>query len=132
MSADNGIYILEYSDGYRVIHRSAIDNLYWHFSKGGMFNELNPCEVLASYGKEEEFKTLHGVLNKAREIYDDLDICEYGIQFITDFKGVNWYQITLMARGYAETELKAIEKESRQDIWQDEKRNLEMILQNRI
>jgi hypothetical protein len=30
MSADNGIYILQTKDGYRVAHLQAIDNIYWH------------------------------------------------------------------------------------------------------
>lgn len=33
MSADNGIYILKTKDGYRVAHRQAIDNLYYHPQK---------------------------------------------------------------------------------------------------
>jgi hypothetical protein len=31
MSADNGIYILETKDEFRVIHAQAIENIYWHF-----------------------------------------------------------------------------------------------------
>ncbi len=30
MSSDNGIYILQSLDGYRVIEAGAIENLYWH------------------------------------------------------------------------------------------------------
>lgn len=29
MSADNGIYILESKDGFRVLHAQAIENMYW-------------------------------------------------------------------------------------------------------
>lgn len=29
MSADNGIYILQTKDGYRVVHAQGIDNIYW-------------------------------------------------------------------------------------------------------
>lgn len=30
MSADNGIYVVQFKDGYRVEHLQAIDNIYWH------------------------------------------------------------------------------------------------------
>lgn len=30
MSADNGIYLLQTLDGWRVAHLQAIDNIYWH------------------------------------------------------------------------------------------------------
>ena len=30
MSADNGIYIHKFRDGWRVVHTQAIDNIYWH------------------------------------------------------------------------------------------------------
>ncbi|MGD2071862.1 MAG: hypothetical protein PVG65_00025 [Candidatus Thorarchaeota archaeon] len=32
MSADNGIYVLESKDGYRVKHTQAIENLYWWYT----------------------------------------------------------------------------------------------------
>lgn len=32
MSADNGIYILQSLDGYRIIEASAIENLHWWYS----------------------------------------------------------------------------------------------------
>lgn len=31
MSADNGIYLLQTKDGYRVAHLQAIDNIYWWY-----------------------------------------------------------------------------------------------------
>ena len=30
MSADNGIYILQTKDGFRVAHIQAVDNMWWH------------------------------------------------------------------------------------------------------
>ena len=34
MSADNGIYVAQFPDGYRVIHAQAIDNLWWNDESG--------------------------------------------------------------------------------------------------
>lgn len=30
MSADNGVYIAEFNEGFKVVHAQAIDNIYYH------------------------------------------------------------------------------------------------------
>ena len=71
MIADNGIYILQSLDGYRVIEAGAIENLYWWY---------NCCDTpnVISDKYHGENNLLHdqckncGTLNPESELRDDL------------------------------------------------------------
>jgi len=111
MSADNGIYILQAKDGFRVTEASAIDNLNWWWNderlydekyvkeqeengvknpykgKGKSKNKLNPREIARYFGKADVFKTREEAMNKAIEMYDTImrsnfPVLEYGISFV--------------------------------------------------
>lgn len=111
MSADNGIYILEAKDGFRVIHTQAIDNLYWWWNDERLYdddwvekqkekgiinpyrgmgeskNELNPKEIYRYFRNSEVFKTKEEAFHEADRKYQeimksDCPIIEYGISFI--------------------------------------------------
>jgi hypothetical protein len=111
MSADNGIYILESKDGFRVIHAQAIENLYWWWKderlyddkwveaqkKAGVENpykgmgeskdKLNPKELVRYFGKCEVFDTKQQALDEAQKKYNEImksefPVIEYGISFI--------------------------------------------------
>lgn len=86
MSADNGIYIAKFPDGFRVIHAQAIENINY-------FPE----------GSEEYFKTLKRYFEKAEVIptkdeaillghkmaedimNSDFPILEYGVSYIGEY-----------------------------------------------
>lgn len=115
MSADNGIYILESEDGFRVIHAQSIDNLHWWWTderlyddawvkaeqkkgnknpyegKGKSRDELNPRELIDYFGDCEVFKTKEEAFIEACKIYDeimasDFPVIEYGIQFVSGWE----------------------------------------------
>jgi len=81
MSADNGIYILQTIDGFRVVHVQAIENIY----DGDGFN----LEAVAEYfGRSNILKNEVEAWEEAQILYDEImndDYCpiiEYGVQFI--------------------------------------------------
>jgi hypothetical protein len=112
MSADNGVYILQTSspDGngfeYRVAHLQAVDNVYAkrcqiHGSDLRLGNDGRQgcvqcqdasCEegdekdAIANaremWARSQVYVNELDALQKARAIYDNLDICEYGISFV--------------------------------------------------
>lgn len=90
MSADNGIYILQAKDGYRVVHAQAIENLWWwddmHHDR-----KLNPKFIFDYFGNSQLFKTSQEALSYAQSLYDDImdsgmSYIEYGIQLITGWE----------------------------------------------
>lgn len=111
MSADDGIYILQAKDGFRVIHAQAIDNLYWwwdderlyddewvkseeargvenpYYGKGGSSRELNPRFIYNYFKDSKVFKTRNEALDEVDRIYlkimkSDVPFTEYGVSFI--------------------------------------------------
>jgi len=87
MSADNGIYILESKDGFRVTEGQAIENLWWWDEDAASRDELNPKYLIRYFGKCKVHKTSTEAMEEAKEMYDnimqsDFPILEYGISFI--------------------------------------------------
>lgn len=84
MSADNGIYILESKDGFRVIHSQAIENIYFWETMPG--EKLNPKYLKQYFGEAKVFKTRDEAWLEARRIYDEIMgegfPLEYGINII--------------------------------------------------
>jgi len=75
MSADNGIYIHKFRDGYKVIHAQCIENIYWKRGK----NKYN-YRVLKEYFKESPlFNELKKALDYADKLYEKAGWTEYGI-----------------------------------------------------
>lgn len=88
MSADNGIYIAKFPDGYRVSYASAIENIDYYPEKSE-----NRKKVLKEYfGDSKVYETEIDALAEAREIeksfLDDEDFCylEYGICFLGEYE----------------------------------------------
>jgi len=109
MSADNGIYILQSLDGYRVIEAGAIENLHWHNNccdnpnvvedalEDGCFyhdvckncstknpkseerQELNPKELLNYFGKCTIYDTEKEALEEATNIFQEIMNDDMGI-----------------------------------------------------
>ena len=87
MSADNGVYIVKFPEGYRVVHAQAIDNIDY-FPKGSKERK----RVLKQYfGKSKVFENVEDAYKEATKLYDEIigdafGICEYGIQFIGEYE----------------------------------------------
>ena len=86
MSADNGIYIAEFNDGWRVVHAMAIDNLTYfevgsaeeknewksYFSNSKLFNCIKSAKEEASrlfeYHTQDGWPVEYGIYNLGRGI----------------------------------------------------------------
>lgn len=75
MSADNGIYILQTKDGFRVSHAQAIENINWQADETG----FNLREIYKYFHDAKFFKSIEGAFKEAFRIYDLYSIVEYGI-----------------------------------------------------
>lgn len=85
MSADNGIYIAKFVDGYRVIEASAIDNLSYYPAD----SEENKKEWKSYFVKAKKFKTKDEALEYAKKLYNEPDsFFEYGIVDLGE--GTEW------------------------------------------
>lgn len=86
MSADNGIYIAKFPDGYRVTHAQAIDNVDY-FPEG---TPERKDELKNKFGRSEVFDNMNDALNKARrlekEIEDEGLWTEYGIVDLGEYE----------------------------------------------
>ena len=107
MSADNGIYILECKDQYRVIHAQAIENLYWTFLDGMKTTDhLIPTRIVEMYGKSKYTRNKDIARNIAFSMAERTPILEYGISTIKTNKF--WNQIVREAKELAPKEIDAI------------------------
>jgi hypothetical protein len=82
MSADNGIYIVEFPDGFRVAHCQAIENIDY-YPEGSKERK----EMLKSYfGKSKVYKKFKKANKKAWKMAQDYTILEYGIAFLGEYE----------------------------------------------
>jgi hypothetical protein len=108
MSADNGVYILQSKDGFRVTHAQAIENIYWQYtccdnpdvveidtediyyherclncgqedSSGKMTNKINPKFLKMYFGDSKIFATSEEAMNEAVRIYEEIIADDFGI-----------------------------------------------------
>ena len=79
MSADNGIYICAFADGYRVRYAHAIENIY---NEDG---SMNKEAVLSIFKGAPIFKFRLAAADQAALIQSSSPHTEYGICFIDDF-----------------------------------------------
>jgi hypothetical protein len=88
MSVDNGIYILQSLDGFRVAHAQAIENLWcWdEFQSQG----LNPKYLSMYFEKAELIKNEEDALKEALRLFKEISSegypIEYGIVPITGWE----------------------------------------------
>jgi hypothetical protein len=87
MSADNGIYILEFptengEKEFRVAHAQAIENITWDVPYGW---DYHPEEIVIYFGSvsnaarfTHEKDAIEYAYKKIKELY----VCEYGIQLL--------------------------------------------------
>jgi hypothetical protein len=88
MSADNGIYIAKFPDGYRVSYASTIENIDY-YPEGSKNRKM----VLKEYfGDSKVYETEIDALAEAREIEkglledEDFYYIEYGICFLGEYE----------------------------------------------
>ena len=87
MSADNGVYIAKFKDGYRVIEAGAIDNLDYYPS-----GSLKEKEIWFRYfSRSPVYNTKEDAILAAHKIAEGCDILEYGVVDLGD--GVEWADI---------------------------------------
>jgi len=85
MSADNHIAILISTDGYRVIHCQALDNLVWWHTVGAgehqheQREEINPFVLWCYFSGAKVFKTREEAFAYAQTLYRKIGYVEYGI-----------------------------------------------------
>lgn len=94
MSADNGIYILQSQDGFRVMHAQAIENMEWlryEPSKTGYIRAITDEEKKTAckeyWEKAPFFATKEEALKHAFEIEQEImdsefPVLEYGVSII--------------------------------------------------
>jgi hypothetical protein len=89
MSADNGIYVARFKDGYRVIHAQAINNLRYFDKDGDCPDDFRHREEWRTYfGNASVFPTKEDALIAAYKMAEEYSILEYGINYLGD--GVEW------------------------------------------
>ena len=125
MSADNGIYILECKDQYRVIHAQAIENLYYSFIDEHN-RELVPTRIVEMYGDSRYTRDINMARNIAFSMEKRHSILEYGISSIKVDK--TWYQIVQEAKQLAPLEIEAINNAKKDDRWDWNIKRLEKII----
>jgi hypothetical protein len=97
MSSDNGIYILNLKDQFRVIETNAIENIHWDDKLGKASPTPVPKRVVEYFQNAKPFKSKSLALDFACEIEDDIDILEYGICNIK-MKDHTWDEVVALAK----------------------------------
>lgn len=92
MSADDGIYLLQCKDGWRVTYAQAIDNLYWWHVPGTSIDqyerkeEINPSVLFTYFKQSEVYQKKYEAWHQAMILYRQVGYVEYGISFIEGFE----------------------------------------------
>jgi hypothetical protein len=87
MSADNGIYVAKFSDGYRVTEAQAIENIDY-FPAG---SKERKEQLLAYFGESTVFETQEEAFNYAHKLEaniaaSDFPVLEYGVSYIGPYE----------------------------------------------
>ena len=78
MSADNGIYIHEFENGWKVCHAQAIENIFWEADESG----YNQNELKTYFEESSLYKTEDDAMKEAVKLSKEYEWTEYGIRFI--------------------------------------------------
>ena len=81
MSADNGVYILQCRDQFRVALIYGSDTLRWDHIKRE-FADLKSVRLYEAFNNRKEWRVEQEALWDARRILKKYASCEYGIQYI--------------------------------------------------
>lgn len=106
MSADNGVYILETRDQYRVIHAQAIENLYWCQVERKSTDFLISTRLVEYFGNVRYTRNKETAHRIANAIARKTPILEYGIKMFSINK--TWNQIVKEAKEIAPLEIESL------------------------
>lgn len=108
VSADNGIYILQTKDQYRIAHLMAIDNVFWSYNDGclSLGSSLVPARVVEMWGSCRYTRSRKKAFKIAYRWAESLPVCEYGVKIITYNK--KWKHILRDAEVYGRKEPEVI------------------------
>jgi hypothetical protein len=90
MSADNGIFILQTKNEFRVAYGQAIDSIYGEFDDETLRWKGNNEAILDFFYEAPIFDTIEAALDFATEMSYDYTYLEYGISLITDFSELSF------------------------------------------
>src|ERR1035437_4894853 len=127
MSADNGIYILNFKDESRVIHAGAIDNLNWDYKTMRISEEFNPWIVYQYFNDAKSFKNEKEALLEAEEMSKEVEILEYGI-CVLGFIDKTFLELTEDAKIYINETLPILKSKNTNNWDSDIKEMEELIL----
>jgi hypothetical protein len=89
MSADNGIYIAKFPDGFRVIHAQAIENIVYHPLRTKQWKKT----MKEYFGKAPLFATKDEAVLYAHKMEEEIladgccPILEYGVSYLGELEG---------------------------------------------
>lgn len=109
MSADNGIYILETKDQYRVAHLQAIDNLSCVSLRNGRnagYVGLSPAKAVEMWGGCRYTRSRRKALEIAHRWAQRLPVCEYGVRIVRC--GKTWKRLIMDAKECARRETECV------------------------
>ncbi len=96
MSSDNGVYVLQTKDGFRVTHAQAIDNIYWHHIPGASLDqselktEINMSVLYSYFKKSKVWAEKKEAWHEAVILYREIGHVEYGIAFIEGLEQIEF------------------------------------------
>lgn len=114
MSADNGIYILQMKDQYRVAHLQAIENIYYS-AINGMQNDPVSTRIVERWGNCKFTRDESKALSIALKWASKLPICEYGVNIISYNK--TWKKLLEDAMKDATDEIVYIKKFHQENLY---------------
>lgn len=115
MSADNGIYILQTKDQYRVAHFSNAEYMNYSIVEGYYENEIVPTRAVELWGDSKFTRKESIALHLAYNWASKLPICEYGVNLVKVNK--TWKELMKEARTHAKREIDAIKKTGTENYW---------------
>lgn len=83
MSADNGIYIVKFPEGFMIGHAQAIENIDWYLSNNDIDGYKQWCEQV--FGKNRIYYTKETAILKAYELASQYTMLEYGVSYIGEY-----------------------------------------------
>lgn len=112
MSMNNGIYILQTKDQFRVLYTSRIEDLYWSNLPKVSF-EPDPARILELFGPCRYTRSRGKALDIAFKMLKE-NKTEYGIKLIE--VNSSWNEIIKEGLRNARKELKYLQKEKPEDL----------------
>ena len=82
MSADNGIYIAKFPEGYRVAYGAAIENIDY-FDEG---TKERKAELKSYFGGSKTYDTVASAWLQAKKISDEHGYTEYGVCEVGEYE----------------------------------------------